>query len=343
MKIRCIKGDNNFTLNKIYDFENCIIIDDNGHKYVHCDLKNLNYCLTPQFVEVKEINIGDNVYVTDAGLSYDLYRDFIKENKPELLKYWVSGKEINKELIYEVVFIKDGKAIILGDKIVYIMGLKGLKKTDGHFKINYSQEFEVPNFTNFKNSEYFNNVLEELKLGNIIGTDREKDDFLTLKENPSLSFSKEFETLNKSFGKLYDTEILNKKKEGKEMKILNIYENKIINKIKEEHKKEMDKILKEDENVKEYYKIRKMAEKYNEKMESEVIILGYVNELQILTDKNTEKLNELNEFKKEKYDALDRFLQEVRARLELCETEESKIEVLKLYSILNEKGMIIEV
>jgi len=149
-----------------------------------------------------------------------------------------------------------------------------------------------------------------------------------------------------------DNEIIYQgKKEGNYMKILNIYEDKMASKINKEHEEKRKKILKEDENLKEYNKIKNLVEKYIEKLEDENIIdtLEVITELSefdlitMSTEKTKKTLGKINEINEEKLKSLDTLIQEVSARLEISETEESKIEVLKLYEILDEHGKIKEV
>lgn len=290
MKVRCIKGDINFTLNKIYDFENCIIIDDNGNKYAHRDLGNLNYCLFPKFEEVKEkitFKVGDRVKLARLDGENNDHKEFLNK----------TGEIVG--------FIKHTSAVkVKFDRFVgtYIQWAKNLELV---------KEL-TPSENNPLGFEPINIAKDEY--GNEIFRNYWRDE--------------------KGISIGYD---INKKKEGKDMKILNIYEDKMASKINEEFNVNKDKITKNDKNLKEYYKIVESVENYNKELKkldiNHEVTMYKINDL--LTQKSKDEIEKIEEIRKEKLNELDTLLQEVKARIELSETEESKIEVLKLYEILD--------
>lgn len=69
------------------------------------------------------------------------------------------------------------------------------------------------------------------------------------------------------------------------------------------------------------------------------IELKYVKE-QFLSIMTADKIEELREKRDEEFNALHKLYSEISARLELCESEASKIEVLQKYKVLDSEGKL---
>ena len=129
-------------------------------------------------------------------------------------------------------------------------------------------------------------------------------------------------------------------KENKNMKILNLYEDRAFEKINKKYKEIIAKLKEQDP-------IQKMIQ------ETE----NHINVMLDRTEQNAIELKldgflmprtieEIEKFKKEELeekDKLDALLIEVRARLEICDDDEfSKVSVLQSYKILDEEGKLAE-
>ena len=129
-------------------------------------------------------------------------------------------------------------------------------------------------------------------------------------------------------------------KENKNMKILNLYEDRAFEKINKKYKEIIAKLKEQDP-------IQKMIQ------ETE----NHINVMLDRTEQNAFELKldgflmprtieEIEKFKKEELeekDKLDALLTEVRARLEICDDDEfSKVSVLQAYKILDEEGKLTE-
>lgn len=129
-------------------------------------------------------------------------------------------------------------------------------------------------------------------------------------------------------------------KENKNMKILNLYEDRAFEKINKKYKEIIAKLKEQDP-------IQKMIQ------ETE----NHINVMLDRTEQNYIELKldgflmprtieEIEKFKKEELeekDKLDSLLTEVRARLEICDDDEfSKVSVLQAYKILDEEGKLTE-
>lgn len=129
-------------------------------------------------------------------------------------------------------------------------------------------------------------------------------------------------------------------KENKNMKILNLYEDRAFEKINKKYKEIIAKLKEQDP-------IQKMIQ------ETE----NHINVMLDRTEQNAIKLKldgflmprtieEIEKFKKEELEEknkLDALLTEVRTRLEICDDNEfSKVSVLQAYKILDEEGKLTE-
>lgn len=131
-----------------------------------------------------------------------------------------------------------------------------------------------------------------------------------------------------------------KVKEKNYMKILEIYRNEATIKIEEKCDALVGKIIAEDKIQKLIQETENQINVILDKDESEAISLGFSH---LLEPKNKEKISETLTEKHNQMKELDKMLEKVAARLEICDDDEfSKVEVLKLYNILDEDGKIAE-
>lgn len=131
-----------------------------------------------------------------------------------------------------------------------------------------------------------------------------------------------------------------KVKEKNCMKILEIYRREAEEKIENDYDNLVNKIIEED-------KVQKLIEETEnqinvilDKDENEAISLGFKH---LLEQKSKDKISETLTEKHNQMKQLDIMLEKVAARLEICDDDEfSKVEVLKLYNILDDDGKIAE-
>ena len=138
----------------------------------------------------------------------------------------------------------------------------------------------------------------------------------------------------------YKREILeNNESEEFKMEILDIYRNRKLEKISSDHIKKQEEIRKNDI-------FAKLASEYNSQVKA--LFKNEFNEEYTLGDispkvesfETKEKLEKAYiEFINEK-EKLEETIQEVKAQLEIAETYETKIKILKNYNILNKEGKI---
>lgn len=137
---------------------------------------------------------------------------------------------------------------------------------------------------------------------------------------------------------------LKEKGEKDNMKILNIYEDRKALEIAKKCKKEIEKAKSEDtfeglrlnieKQVKELYK-----NEYNKEFSGMILFESNYGE-RLLTKETKDKLVEIERNKKIELSELDRFLEEVRAQLELTEDYETQMKILKRYNIIGKDGKI---
>jgi hypothetical protein len=129
-------------------------------------------------------------------------------------------------------------------------------------------------------------------------------------------------------------------KEKKDMRILEIYRRDAIEKIEEEKKAAIDKVISEDKIQKIIQEAENQINVMLDRDEKTAICFGYH---ELLEPQNKDKIKKIIDNKHEKIEELDRMLEKINARLEICDNDEySKVEVLKLYNILDDNGKIAE-
>ena len=131
-----------------------------------------------------------------------------------------------------------------------------------------------------------------------------------------------------------------KVKEKNYMKILEIYRREADKKIQNDYDNLVNKIIEEDKIQKLIQETENQINVILDKDENEAISLGFKH---LLEPKNKDKISEALTEKHNQMKQLDIMLEKVAARLEICDDDEfSKVEVLKLYNILDNDGKIAE-
>lgn len=123
------------------------------------------------------------------------------------------------------------------------------------------------------------------------------------------------------------------KEEKKEMELLSIYFNEKIKQLEIEHDKKCDKIKTKDPIIKEVYAL---AKKYKD-VKGLSIFPNYEYQFsqEILEEMN--KCDKDYRIQREKLSSLE---YEIKAQLDICETYEQKMNVLKIYNVVDEKGKL---
>lgn len=122
-------------------------------------------------------------------------------------------------------------------------------------------------------------------------------------------------------------------KEKKEMKLLEIYFNEKIKQLEIEHDKKHDKIKTKDPIIKE---LDALAKKYKD-VKGLSIFPNYEYQFsqEILEEMN--KCDKDYRIQREKLSSLEH---EIKAQLDICETYEQKMNVLKAYGVIDEQGKL---
>lgn len=123
------------------------------------------------------------------------------------------------------------------------------------------------------------------------------------------------------------------KEEKKEMELLNIYFNEKIKQLEIEHYKKQDKIETKDPIIKEVYTL---AKKYKDVKGLSIFPnCEYQFSKEILEELN--KCDKDYRIQREKLSSLE---YEIRVQLDICETYEQKMNVLKAYGVVDEQGKL---
>lgn len=135
----------------------------------------------------------------------------------------------------------------------------------------------------------------------------------------------------------------NMTKEGEDIKILNIYEDRKALEIRKNYKEKEEKIKSEDafEGLKLNF-VKQFKALYKNKFDKEIIGEPNfnINGEELLTKETKEKLIIAKKEKKDQLIELDEFLEEVRAQLELAKDYETQMKILKIYNIIGKDGKI---
>ena len=140
------------------------------------------------------------------------------------------------------------------------------------------------------------------------------------------------ETINE----MIDERVYGKRKEKNCMKILEIYEKRIKEKIYNEEDVKIQKIIEED-----------AINKIIQDTENQINVIldndeehAFSFELELYTDETKNKIANVTKERIIKIDKLEEKMREVTAQLEIAETYETKIDILKRYEILTSNGKI---
>lgn len=128
--------------------------------------------------------------------------------------------------------------------------------------------------------------------------------------------------------------VMNKiKEEKKEMELLEIYFNEKIKQLEIEHDKKRDKIKTKDPIIKE---LGALAKKYKDVKGLSIFPnCEYQFSKEILEELN--KCDKDYRIQREKLSSLEN---EIKAQLDICETYEQKMNVLKVYGVVDEQGKL---
>lgn len=137
-----------------------------------------------------------------------------------------------------------------------------------------------------------------------------------------------------------------KKLGGKEMKVLEIYKERMENKYEDQYSKNFVEIREHDDNVKQAINIENQAKSLVEKISEErkekspyIIYIDYCPE-ELFTEKSKKEKADADMLFKNQMSKLDNLIQEVKARLELTNSSEEQVDVLKTYGILDKNGKV---
>lgn len=133
---------------------------------------------------------------------------------------------------------------------------------------------------------------------------------------------------------------LGNKKEDKDMKVLDIYEEREREYINDNFKITKEELIKNDPFVKLYDKYIKDIEKLYKKEYDRELEYKSVLRTEFLAKETREAIEKADEQKVFELENLDELLVEVKAMLDMTNDYDKKIEILKKYQILNEEGMI---
>lgn len=130
------------------------------------------------------------------------------------------------------------------------------------------------------------------------------------------------------------------KKEDKNMKVLDIYEEREREYINDNFKITKEELVKNDPFVKLHDKYVKDIEKLYKKEYDRELEYKSVLGTEFLAKETREAIEKADEQKVFELENLDELLVEVKAMLDMTNDYDKKIEILKKYQILNEEGMI---
>lgn len=133
---------------------------------------------------------------------------------------------------------------------------------------------------------------------------------------------------------------LENKEEDKDMKILDIYEEREREYINDNFKITKEELIKNDPFTKLYEKFQTDMKKLYKKENNEELKYNFILGENFLTKETKDAILKADEEKVFELENLDEMLEEVTALLEMTDDYDKQIEILKKYDILNEEGMI---
>lgn len=265
--------------------------------------------------ECKEIyfclNTNHTVYISGDKALTRYYLEDIKEYNQKSDNLFIGDKVSIDTSKYPEI---EGRIGVLNKidnykgKITYrvdIYGCSNNKSTDGLYLFDKSQITRV-----------------ETKAG--------KEATLTVCDDRGYD-AKEFDAL---YNAKFDTDYMNERFEEGEnkMKLLEIYRDRKTDKLFEDADKTQSKAWEKDTT---YKALKDLSEKTKTKD-------GYLFtfDFAFMPDSVREEIDKIQKDREEKEIQLNRLINEVEAQLAECETYEQKINVLKAYEILDEKGKV---
>lgn len=133
---------------------------------------------------------------------------------------------------------------------------------------------------------------------------------------------------------------LGNKKEDKDMKVLDIYEEREREFIQESFDVTKKDLIIQDPFTKLYEKFQTDMKKLYKKENNEELKYNFILGENFLTKETKDAILKADEQKVFELENLDELLVEVKAMLDMTNDYDKKIEILKKYQILNEEGMI---
>lgn len=238
-----------------------------------------------------------------------------------------------KKLVLGELYVGDS-VYITSDKYPRIKNLIGLIKNIHDYMGYKTYRVEIDSIRNPRTEDglYIFRVNDLVKIDSATIT---PNGCMTLSIDDKL-FTGEYYMDAKEFDALYNAKyggIEERFKEGEnEMKLLEIYRDRKMDKIFKELDTAQDKAWEKDST---YKTLKDLSEKTKTK-NGYLFTFNFDN----MPDSVREEINKAQKNREEKEVQLSRLMDEVNAQLSECETYEQKINILKTYEILDEKGKV---
>ena len=166
--------------------------------------------------------------------------------------------------------------------------------------------------------------------------------------NGEIKLSDDLDEISKALEDIvveYCKDILDERKENKNMEILKIYKERKNTQLLNDYEKELAKINQENpfeiiikeavEQIQELY-----SNEYKKELNDFILVSPTIGLSKLKTKETIEKENKLTAEYKKSINELDDLIKEVEARLELAENNAEKVKILKSYDILDKNGKI---
>lgn len=141
----------------------------------------------------------------------------------------------------------------------------------------------------------------------------------------------------------YCKDILDERKEDKNMEILKIYKERKATKLLNDYEEKLDEINQED-SIKSIINdaIEQIKDLYPDEYEENINVISSIKSYGdfLKTEETIEKENKLTIEYERSINELNDLIEEVKARLELAENGAEKTKILEIYDILDKKGKI---
>lgn len=250
---------------------------------------------------------------------------------------WISGDDSLTKYYLEDIeeYNQKSSNLSIGDKVFIdtskypeIKGRIGVVKKISNYKgiITYRVDIDRCNNKRSIDGLYLFNKSQITRVETKTG----KEATLTVCDDRGYD-AKEFDAL---YNAKFDTDYMKERfKEGENgMKLLEIYKDRKMDKLFKDADKAQDKALEKNST---YKMLMELAEKTKTKD-------GYLFTFHFgsMPDSVREEIDKIQKDREEKESQLNILINEVNAQLSECETYEQKINVLKVYEILDEKGKV---